>query len=245
MKNEWQSESPKVTQLTSIAKMKSHPDYMAAKAGDTTAAYNLIRGLLGKSQLKKIQDLGRQYPDAILTGVYAEEATGKNKIPHSLVCAISEITGIQDDFNIVQNNRACHTGKDMAFRLAYRPKFTGTVQAGRDYIIADDVVTSGATLGELRYYIESRGGKVVHMVVVAAAKFGAHIAMTPQTYFDLESKYSIMPLQLFLRENNIYDGSYQYLTEAEARSILNAGTIDAAGDRITAARRAGSGQKVT
>ena len=245
MQNEWQSESPKVTQLTSIARMKSHPDYMAAKSGDITAAYNLIRDLLCRSQLKKIQALGRQYPNAILTGVYAEEATGKNKIPHALVCAIGELTGIQDDFSIVQNNRARHTGKDMAFRLAYRPKFTGTVQTGRDYIIADDVVTSGATLGELRYYIESRGGKVVHMVVVAAAKFSTHIAMSQKTYFDLKSKYSIMPLQLFLRENNIYEGTYQYLTEAEARSILCAGTIDAAGDRIAQARRGGGGQKVT
>ena len=106
MKNEWQSESLKVTQLTSIARMKSHPDYIAAKSGDITAAYNFIRDLLGKSQLKKIQALGRQHPNAILTGVYAEEAAGINKIPHALVCAISELTGIQDDFNIVQNNRA-------------------------------------------------------------------------------------------------------------------------------------------
>ena len=243
--NEWQSESLRVTQLTSIARMKSHPAYTAAKAGDITAAYNLIRGLLGSSQLKKIRAIGRQYPDALLTGVYAEEAAGINKIPHALVCAISELTGIQDDFNIVQNNRACHTGKDMTFRLAYRPKFAGTVQAGRDYIIADDVVASGATLGELRYYIESRGGKVIHMVVIAAAKFGTHITMAPETYFDLESKYSIMPLQLFLRENDIYDGYFQYLTEAEARAILRAGTIDAAGDRIAAARRAGNRRKVT
>jgi len=245
MKNEWQSESLKVTQLTSIARMKSHPDYIAAKSGDITAAYNFIRDLLGKSQLKKIQAIGRQHPNAILTGVYAEEAAGINKIPHALVCAISELTGIQDDFSIVQNNRACHTGKDIVFRLAYRPKFTGTVQAGCDYIIADDVVTSGATLGELRYFIENRGGKVVHMVVVAAAKFSTHIAMSKKTYFDLESKYSIIPLQLFLKEQNIYDGSYGYLSEAEARAILSAGNIDAAGDRIAAARRAGGGQKVT
>jgi len=243
--NEWQSESLRVTQLTSIARMKSHPAYTAAKAGDITAAYNLIRGLLGSSQLKKIRAIGRQYPDALLTGVYAEEAAGINKIPHALVCAISELTGIQDDFNIVQNNRACHTGKDMAFRLAYRPKFTGTVQAGRDYIIADDVVTSGATLGELRCYIESGGGKVVHIVVVAAAKFGAHITMSHKTCFDLETKYSIMSLKLFMREQNIYDGTYGYLSEAEARAILSAGTIDAAGDRIAAARCAGGGQKVT
>ena len=241
MKNGWQSESPRITQLTSIARMKNHPGYTAAKCGDITAAYNLIRDLLGKPQLKKLQALGRQYPDAILTGVYAEESAGINKIPHALVAAVSELTGIQDDFGIVQNNRALHTDKNMAFRLAYRPKFTGTVHSGRDYIIADDVVTSGATLGELRCYIEGRGGKVVHMVVVAAAKFGTHIAMSPKTSFNLAARYSIMQLQLFLREQNIYDGTYGYLTEAEARAIINAGTINAAGDRIAQARRAAGG----
>jgi len=244
MQNEWQSEFPKVTQLTTITRMKSHPDYIAAKSGDITAAYKLMRGLLGNSQQKKIKALGRLYPDAILTGVYAEESTGKNKIPHALVSAISEFTGIEDDYGIVQVNRTCHTGNDMTFRLAYRPKFTGTVQAGRDYIIVDDVVTSGATLGELRCYIESMGGKVVHMIVVAAAKFGTHIAVSQKTNFELESTYGIMPLQLFLRENRIYDGAYQYLTEAEARSILAAGSIDAAGDRIAEARRRGRGEKL-
>jgi len=245
MQNEWQSEIPKITQLTTIARMKSHPDYIAAKSGDITAAYRFMRGLLGNSQQKKIKALGRLYPDAILTGVYAEESTGKNKIPHALVSAVSEFTGIKDDYNIVQVNRTWHTGNNMAYRLAYRPKFMGTVLAGRDYIIADDVVTSGATLGELRCYIENMGGKVVHMIVVAAAKFGTRIAVSQETYFDLESKYGIMPLQLFLREQNIYDGSYRYLTEAEARSIIGAGSIDAAGDRIAQARREGCGRKAT
>ena len=194
MKNELQSEFPKVTQLTTIARMKKHPDYQAAKSGDITAAYNLIRDLLGSAQLKKIRALGQQYPDAILTGVYAEEKTGKNRIPHALVCAISEITGIKDDFNIVQTNRTCHTGSNMAFRLAFRPKFTGIVQDGRDYIIADDVVTSGATLGELRCYVESLGGKVVHIVAVAAAKFSTHIAMSEKTYFNLKTKYFHCPI---------------------------------------------------
>jgi len=95
--NEWPSDFPKVTQLTTIKKMKSHPDYVAAKSGDITAAYGLVSNLLGKTQLIKINELGKLYPNAIITGVYAEEETGKNKIPHALVSAINRITGLQDD----------------------------------------------------------------------------------------------------------------------------------------------------
>jgi len=58
----------------------------------------------------------------------------------------------------------------------------------------------------------------------------------------LESKFGVKPLQQFLKETGHHGGEHKALTEAEGRTILSAPTLDAARDRITAARQEGSGR---
>jgi hypothetical protein len=55
-------------------------------------------------------------------------------------------------------HHAAH-GSSMVERLYYQPVFSGTVKQA-DYVIVDDVYTSGRTLKALKNYIESRGGNV-------------------------------------------------------------------------------------
>ena len=231
------SECPSVMQLTTIAKMKSHPDYAAAKSGDKLAAYRLVNSLLsGKNQKRKIAELAKRYPDAILVAVHAEEQKGRNQIPTALIAAISEITGMDYESRIVQINRVGRTGSDQMHRLAHRPKFDGTVQAGRKYILVDDVVTGGGTLSELRCFIESKAGKVAHFLTAGAAQFSTNIALSNKTRLDLESKYGRIELEKFLKEYDLYGGKIKYLTESEGRAILGAGSLDTARDRIAKTR---------
>ena len=232
-----------VMQLSSLAKMKSHADYTAAKAGDSGAAFRLVNDLLkGEEQQIKIKELGQKYPDAIIIGVLAEETAGKNKIPFYLAKKINEMTGIEYDRGITQINKVGRTNSSAAYRLAHRPKFGGKVQAGRKYILVDDAITAGGTLSELRSYIESRGGEVVHLVTGGAAANSTNFALSNQTRFDLESKHGIIPLMNFVRECDIYGGRLEYLTESEASELLRFKSLDAVRNRIAEERHGRSRQ---
>jgi len=237
-------EHPPVTQLSTISKMKSHLDYTAAKSGDVDAAFRLIKDLLcNKEHKRKIYELGQKYAGAILVGVHTVERAGINKIPHALVIAISKITGIEYNFDIVQLNSVGRTGSDAIYRLAHRPKFDGTICAGRKYILVDDVITGGGTFSEMRCYIESKGGKVEHLVVAGASQFSTNIALSEKTRCELESKYDMILLKELLKGCDIYNGKVEYLTESEGRTILGAGSLINLRDRIVKARYEGSIQK--
>jgi len=224
-----------VVQLTSMKKMLGHPDYAAGKNGDTDAAYRLIRDtIVKKEHERKIQSLKERYPNAILVAVHAEERQGINKIPQVLANFISVKTGLKingGEDAIVQSVQVCRSYTDALYRLALRPKFTGRVENG-DYIIVDDVITAGGTLQELRCYIESNGGNVAKMVVLAAAQFSTNINLSAKTEKQLLEKYDIMKLGSFLREVDIYDGEAGYITEAEGREILRFKNLDSGRDRI-------------
>ena len=238
--NDWPADFQNVTAMTTVVKMTSHPDHKLAKAGDKDAAVRLVTDLLsGKEQQRKIKELGDKYPDAIVVPVHAEEKAGRNRIPEKLADYIGKTARLEVDNGIVQTEKVGHTGADAWHRLAFRAKFDGEVKPGKQYILVDDVVTAGGTFGELRHYIESKGGKVVHMTSAGTAQFSAKIALSEKTRLALEQKYDVQLLRKFLKEENIYGGNYKALTESEARTILGAGSLDTARDRITTARQKG------
>ncbi|MCL2206573.1 MAG: hypothetical protein FWB90_00570 [Fibromonadales bacterium] len=232
---EW-PEGFKITQLTTVPKMKSHADYDAAKAGNNQAAIRLARDILnGKDE--RLLAIAERHPNAILVAVHTEEKSGKNKIPQMLAKTIGKKTNLEVDTDIVQVNKVGHTGADAWHRLATRAEFQGEVQPGRQYILIDDVVTGGGTLGELRHFIESNGGEVVDMVTAGAAQFSTNIALSKQTQTALENKFNPKEFSKFLLEENLYGGNYKSLTESEARLILGTGSLDRARDRIAKARQ--------
>ncbi|MDR1893875.1 MAG: hypothetical protein LBQ61_04180, partial [Spirochaetales bacterium] len=237
----WPENFPNVTQMSTVAKMKAHGDYAAAKAGDRDAAARLVLDIMGgKGQQEKLKALGEKHPDAIVVGVHAEERSGRNAIPRVLSEYIAKATGLEVDTDIVQSVKAGHTGSDAWRRMANRAQFDGEVQQGRKYILVDDVVTGGGTFGELRRYIEMNGGEVVDMVSMGAAQFSTNIALSEKTRLDLESRYGVELLQQFLQEEGLYGGEYRALTESEARTLLAAGSLDAARNRIAQARQQGN-----
>ena len=235
----WPTDFPKVIQLTTIAWLKKHKNYIAAKAGCTDAAYKLACDLLKNEQrLLKINDVSLKFPKAVYVGVHAKEEAGVNKIPIMLTKLIGELTNQPVDDNIVQKTKVCRTGKDEIYRLAFRPKFDGNVKVGQEYILVDDVISRGGTLSELRFYIEKHGGKVVQMIAFAASRYSTNIALTEETKNSLISKYGMLGLQIYLKDCDLYEGNIGCLTEAEGRRIL----LDGTRDRIIKARQATSGK---
>ena len=219
--------------------IEAHPDYEAAKHNeDRIAAMRLVHDFLktpeNQVQLSKLKHL---YPGSIIVPVHAIEANGKNRIPEMLAEYIGNFTGFDVDDSIIQINQVHRTGTDEWHRFAFRPSFDGEVKIGRNYILVDDVFSFGGSFNELRRFIESHGGKVVHTVAIATGRSGHEIAPRSETLKTLIDKYGVDTLSSFLKEINLYDGNFKALTEPEARSLRRASSLDEARDRILAARQ--------
>lgn len=202
--------------------------YRAAKSGDVEAAHQVVANLIDPA---KLAQLGAQYPDATVVSVHADEAAGKNKLPQAYAEAIGDIAGLKVDDQIVQTNRTLHTGADQKQRLLAAAKFDGSVEPGRNYIVADDVVTSGATLAQLKQYIEARGGKVVAATTLASAnpKPGqapaTELPIRPATEQAIRRRFDGAATDAILQSNGIAP-SIQHLTEGQGRALLSFGGLN-------------------
>lgn len=126
---------------------------VAAKAGDVPAAARVVRAVIRPDV---VADIGRRFPGAVVVSVHAEEEAGRNKLPTVYAAALGDIGGLAVDDAVVQVNRVHHTGATARQRLARRPSFVGPVKLGSDYVLCDDVVTSGSSLAALRHFVEAR-----------------------------------------------------------------------------------------
>jgi hypothetical protein len=218
------------------------PDYHAAKWDeDLFAAIRLVKSIVNTPEnIIQLHELKHKHPDAILTAVIAEEAGGKNKLPIALMAYIANKVGFKVDMNIVQSNKVCHTGADAWHRMAFRPKFDGKVKSGYQYILIDDVCAHGGTFSEMRYYIEKRGGHVVHTAALALGGHGDQLASPPKLRGKLVDKFGANNLKFFCEECDLYEGNYKCFTAAEGKYLIEyAKTLDQARDRIFETRRKG------
>lgn len=148
---------PLLWRFRDMKSLKADPDYESAKAGGLDAAARLVLRCTDVDFLEKAsQEFGR---DVVYVSVHAEEAQGKNKIPLALAKHLSIETGAGLDLDIVQSNRAYHTGAKPMERLLARAEFAGEVQPGKRYVLVDDVTTMGSTLADLASYIQAQGGR--------------------------------------------------------------------------------------
>ena len=235
----WQADFPNVNVHSTIRKLTNHGAYEAAKTGDNVQAQMVIRDMANE---QKVTDLAANHPDAIIVPVHAIEANGMNAIPGAFADYIGAKTGLEVNDSIVQTNVVGRTGKDKWHRLAFRPTFDGDVIEGRDYILVDDVVTGGGTFSELKDYIESKGGNVVRLVSLGAAQFSAKVAVSEKTKLALTEKYGKKELSSFLKDHVLHGGNVDALTESEARTILQAPSLDSARDRIAEKRAEAGGE---
>ena len=218
---------------TSIAAMRRHPGFTAAKAGDPIAALSLVRDL---TRQERITRLGHDHPNAIIVPVLALERTGVNMLPLSFAKFIGSLAGLHVETEIVQLNKTHHTDSDAMHRLLHRPQFSGIVIPGQDYIVVDDVITSGSTVQALRLFIESHGGRVVAFSALAGSfsivtGSSLEIALTQETLHAIDTKFGLNAFAAFLRQAGVAQ-SPEDLTNCQARYLLSFGTLDAIRTRI-------------
>jgi hypoxanthine-guanine phosphoribosyltransferase len=217
----WPANFPKMEIMINLSRFKDKTNgnyelWYKAKRGDVRAAVTLIDKVI---KTDKIRELGKQYPDAILVPVHAEEVAGRNVLPLAFASRIARITGQEIDNDIVQSNRAHRTDKSKLERLIQKVAFDGEVKSGYNYIIIDDVVTQGGTIKGLRNHILENGGNVVAVVAIAPGYAAPlQLSLTPETKNKLEVKFDGQ-INNLLNEYGIAKDVGE-LTEAEGRSLL-------------------------
>ena len=215
-------------QFHDVQPLKSDPDYDSAKAGDLAAAARLVMRLVDPALLERAkQDFGR---DVVYVAVHAEEARGRNKIPSVLAEYLSVKTGAGLDLNIVQSNRVYHTGAKAMERLLARAEFAGDVQAGKRYVLVDDVTTMGSTLANLAGYVQGQGGEVAGSLVLTNAMREPTMVVSKKLLRELEARYGQSIRDLFGIEP-------ESLTASEAGYLIGFRTADELRNRAVKARQ--------
>ncbi|MCA1458106.1 hypothetical protein I6F35_33775 [Bradyrhizobium sp. BRP22] len=208
--------------------IKANPNYKAAKAGDPAAALRLVEANLPDAIIEKArQQFGT---DAIYAPVVAEEQSGHNAIPAAMAAYLAEMAGGDVTADIKQTNRAFHTGAKAMERLASRARFAGPVQAGRKYVLVDDVTVMGSTLADLADHIQRNGGQVVGVVTLVNAGRSGVLTAPKTAVREIERRFGNEVRELFHLDP-------VSLTADEAQYLLNFRDADAVRTRRLAAER--------
>ncbi len=219
-------------------RLVKQPGYEAAKAGDARAARDVVREMLDPDAVAHLREMiGDRKP--VIVFVHAEEAAGKNALPGAYAHALGKELGLPVDRDIVQANKPQRTGKDALYRLTTPVEFDGPVKRGQDYLLADDMVTQGGTLADLKGYIEARGGKVIGATSLAAARNSEEFAVRAATLYKLRQRFP----GLDEAWKDTYGHDLSGLTQSEARQLLRFKSTDDIRDSVLApeqARIAGS-----
>jgi hypothetical protein len=217
-----------VAVFTSDRALKIHPAYVAATAGGPEAADLLVYHLLPPEALSAVRR--RFGPNAIYTPVVAQERAGVNAIPYAMAEHLSASAGGRTTVEIVEVNRAFHTGAKAMERLIARAQFDGPVETGSRYVLVDDVTVMGSTLAELANHIQNLGAEVAGLaLLVNASRTGPLSAAAARTQ-QIERRYGGAIREIF----NIEPRS---LTGPETEYILNFRDADALRNRAAAAHR--------
>lgn len=210
-----------------------HPDHGAAKAGDTEAAYRLLKDVLSREAVEQVRAvIGDEKP--VIVPVLAVEAAGHNKIPAVTAMALSQQLGLTVDRGIYQSVRAKRTALDGMGRIFQQPEFEGEVQPGRAYFLVDDTLTQGGTLAALASHIQQNGGRVVGSFALTGKLYSATLRLSPETLSELRARYGDVEQEFREATGRGFDA----LTESEGRYLAKHDAPDAVRDRILAERYA-------
>ncbi|TLP68252.1 hypothetical protein FEA48_30840 [Pseudomonas nitroreducens] len=234
----WDAAFPDVTVAHPLAFLNNHPDYAAAKAGDTAAALRVARDAITPEFVDQVRQAVPAGSSPKIVPVLAREGAGDNRIPVIAAEVLAQRLGLQTDLTPVQQEKIGRTQASALERVARQPTFQGDVAPG-DYILLDDTLTQGGTLAQLKTHIEDNGGRVVLAAALTGKNYSRKLSLDSSTLAEVRGKYgSIEP---WFRETFGY--GFEGLTQSEARTILtfDRGVLspEQLRDRLAASRDAG------
>jgi len=136
-----------------------------AKKGDLDAAMEIVTEVM---KPEKAQELASLYPGAVLATPNSRENNFTNAIPEAMAAWISHTTGMPMEESLHEVGQANHTKANAWERLFRVPQYGGEIDPTKEYVLVDDVSTSGSTFNSMRSYIQEQGGTVVASVAIAS-----------------------------------------------------------------------------
>ena len=137
-----------IQRTSTTFKLTGHPLYKKAKQGSLEAAKIVVQDIVqNKHQFRNL--------NGYICPVLKQKG---NQIPLAFAGLIASYSSLVLYDSIFLQHKP--HGSAMVERLHYQPCFSGKVNQG-NYIVVDDVYTSGKTLKSLKNYIESKGGNVI------------------------------------------------------------------------------------
>jgi hypothetical protein len=172
---------PDVAVQTTVAKLKSHPDYDAAKHGDQDAALRVIAQVFKPGKVTDSCDL--------IVPVLQLDQGKQNMLAVAYAVRLAKEIGAEVFLGICQSNQVSHTGADAITRILGQPTFVGLIARGRRVIIVDDVATFGSTLANLRGWIEHQDAHVIRATTLGATFGATKLAQSKDAFAKLLEKY--------------------------------------------------------
>ena len=228
---------PGAVLLAEETRTKKHLEYAAAKSGDSVAAANLVKSLVGTSGLAAVGELVADVKESgplALVSAHAYERDGVNAIPGALAELLSVRLGLLHEDSVVQANIVSHTGAGGYGRLARQAAFGGNVAAGVRFVMVDDFIGQGGTLANLRGWIERQGSTVVGAVGLTGKPYSAKLSPTLEQLDELRQKHGT-EFEGWWRER--FGHAFDCLTQSEARYLARSPDADTIRDRLAAAEQ--------
>jgi hypothetical protein len=211
----------------SVARVQGHPDYRAAKQGDSRAAARLAMFAMD-ADFMAANGRAIAAENPVIVPVHAHEGVSVNRISASVAQWLGLNLHLPVESGIVQVNRVGHTRSTGWHRLANQALFAGAVEPGRNYWLVDDFIGQGGTLANLRGYIQSNGGRVSGFTVLAGQERSAILGLRAETLAELRNKHGQLENWWRQRFGFGFDG----LTESEARYLIRAENADTIRNRL-------------
>jgi hypothetical protein len=208
---------PDVAVQTTVGKLKSHPDYDAAKSGDQDAALRVIDQVFKPRKLTDSCDL--------IVPVLQLDQGKQNMLAIAYALRLGRELGAEVFLGISQSNQVSHTGADATTRILGQPTFLGQIAPGRRVVIVDDVATFGSTLANLRGWIEHQGSQVIRATTLGATFGGTKLAQPKDAFAKLLEKYpdvEILSQNLGFTPDCFTGRETHFLTQVPSREKMRA-----------------------
>jgi len=208
---------PDVAVQTTVAKLKSHPDYEAAKHGDQDAALRVIAQIFKPGKVIDSCDL--------IVPVLQLDAGKQNMLAIAYALRLGRELGAEVFLGICQSNQVSHTGADAVTRILGQPTFVGQIEPGRRVLIVDDVATFGSTLANLRGWIEHQGAQVIRATTLGATFGGTKLAQSKDAFAKLLEKFpdvEILSQNLGFTADCFTGRETHFLTQVPSRDKMQA-----------------------
>jgi hypothetical protein len=224
----------KVTVQTNFSTLTKQPEYNEAKrSGDNKAAFDIVNKLIKKKKIDELKaKLDPNKPVYIIPISNYEKSKQLNRLPYFYAAALQD-AGVGNVFDeIVKKSDTPNTGKTQIARLSTKHEYVGDIpDKNAQYIIVDDMFTSGNTIMPLIELIKKQGGEVAAVSSLAFSRYGTSLKLKQETLDKIIKNAKIKDRKLITiltkatqNEGNII---YDYIrkrkntTERDIRSFID------------------------